>query len=67
MMTLEAMTRRGVTPREVTTTMTNLDNRTNGGMEATMQMPCIHERCQDCPHWTGIDCDGDLDADDMEA
>lgn len=21
---------------------------------------CIHDRCEDCPHWTGSACDGDL-------
>lgn len=42
---------------------TNTQPQTQG-MEI---LPCLYERCQDCPHWTGTDCDGDLDTEDAQA
>ena len=23
-------------------------------------LECLYERCEDCPHWTGTECDGNL-------
>ena len=27
------------------------------------ELECIYDRCEDCPHWTGTECDGDLPKD----
>lgn len=27
------------------------------------QLDCLHDKCIDCPHWTGTECDGDLPVD----
>ena len=24
------------------------------------ELESIYDRCEDCPHWTGTECDGDL-------
>ena len=29
-------------------------------MEELMNLECLYERCKDCPHWNGEECDGDL-------
>lgn len=33
-------------------------------MEELMNLGCLHERCEDCPHWNGKECDGDLQDDE---
>lgn len=29
-----------------------------------LRMECLYDRCEDCPHWTDMGCDGDLTEDE---
>lgn len=29
-----------------------------------LRMECLYDKCEDCPHWTDMGCDGDLTEDE---
>lgn len=36
------------------------------GLEAYDSLPCIHDNCEDCEHYNGTECDGDLPVNDAQ-
>lgn len=31
------------------------------GYSEYAELECLYEKCEDCPNWTGTECDGVLD------